>query len=183
MHRHNIRDAVVFFVAFFASCYQIVAVRSHFYSVQLRLDESRVRRGIQAFKNSVLISVISAFLGTVVSFVGAYMIETNRKFQKIRKATYFLSVAPLAIPGTVVGLSFIMFFNAGEFSIPFLDGYVITNPFHGIYGTIWIIVLANMIHFYSVPFTTATTALKRLDREFETVSDLLRFRFIKRFEK
>lgn len=52
------------------------------------------------------------------------MIETNRKFQKIRKATYFLSVAPLAIPGTVVGLSFIMFFNAGDFLLPFLDGYV-----------------------------------------------------------
>ena len=36
------------------------------------------------------------------------------------------------------------------------------ESFHGIYGTIWIILLANMIHFYSVPFSTATTALKRL---------------------
>ena len=53
------------------------------------------------------------------------------------------------------------------------------NPLHGIYGTIWIIVLANMIHFYSVPFTTATTALKRLDREFETVSESLGVPFYK----
>ena len=64
-----------------------------------------------------------------------------------------------------------------------MDGYVITNPFHGIYGTIWIIVLANMIHFYSVPFTTATTALKRLDREFETVSESLAVPFYKTLRK
>ncbi|MEI3500315.1 MAG: putative 2-aminoethylphosphonate ABC transporter permease subunit [Anaerovoracaceae bacterium] len=172
-----------FFVAFFASVIRLWPYDLTFTLSNYDLTKAASGEGFQAFKNSVLISVISAFLGTVVSFVGAYMIETNRKFQKIRKATYFLSVAPLAIPGTVVGLSFIMFFNAGEFSIPFLDGYVITNPFHGIYGTIWIIVLANMIHFYSVPFTTATTALKRLDREFETVSESLAVPFYKTLRK
>lgn len=113
-----------FFVAFFASVIRLWPYDLTFTLSNYDLTKAASGEGFQAFKNSVLISVISAFLGTVVSFVGAYMIETNRKFQKIRKATYFLSVAPLAIPGTVVGLSFIMFFNAGEFSIPFLDGYV-----------------------------------------------------------
>ena len=56
---------------------------------------------------------------------------------------------------------------------------MLQNPFHGIYGTIWIIVLANMIHFYSVPFSTATTALKGLDKEFETVSESLAVPFYK----
>ena len=32
-------------------------------------------------------------------------------------------------------------------------------------------VLANMVHFYSVPFVTATSALKKLDREIEAVSE------------
>ena len=72
-----------------------------------------------------------------------------------------------------------MFFNAPNFKITFADGYVLPNPFHFIYGTIWIIVLANMIHFYSVPFSTATTALKRLDKEFETVSESLAVPFYK----
>ena len=40
-------------------------------------------------------------------------------------------------------------------------------------------MLANMIHFYSVPFSTATTALKRIDREFETVSESLNVPFYK----
>ena len=37
--------------------------------------------------------------------------------------------------------------------------------------------------FYSVPFTTATTALKRLDREFETVSESLAVPFYKTLRK
>ena len=78
----------------------------------------------------------------------------------------------------MVGLSFIMFFNAPTFQIPFTE-YALVNPFHGIYGTIWIIVLANMVHFYSVPFSTATTALKRIDKEFETVSESLAVPFYK----
>lgn len=168
-----------FAVAFFASVIKLWPYDLTFTLSNYDLTKAASGDGAQAFRNSVLISVISALLGTAITFIGAYMIETNRKFGKIRKATYFLSITPLAIPGTVIGLSFIMFFNASEFPIPFAEGYVLTNPFHGLYGTIWIIVLANMIHFYSVPFTTATTALKRLDKEFETVSESLAVPFYK----
>ena len=37
-----------------------------------------------------------------------------------------------------------------------------------------ILVLANMVHFYSVPFVTASSALKKLDREYENVADSLK---------
>lgn len=166
-----------FSVALFASLIKLWP-----YNLSFTLDNYDLTRvasgeGVQAFKNSILISVISAFLGTIITFLGAYLIEKTRKFPGIRRFTYFLSITPLAIPGTVVGLSFIMFFNASEFGIPFMDGYVLSNPFHGLYGTIWIIVLVNIIHFYSVPFTTATTSLKRLDHEFETVSESMNVPF------
>lgn len=172
-----------FAVAFFASLIKLWPYDLTFTLSNYNLKNMAYGEGLQAFQNSVLISVISALLGTLITFIGAYMIETNRKFAGIRKLTYFLSITPLAIPGTVVGLSFIMFFNASEFGIPFVEGYAITNPFHGIYGTIWILVLANMIHFYSVPFTTATTALKRLDKEFETVSESLAVPFYRTLGK
>lgn len=127
-------------------------------------------QGLTAFGNSILIAFITAVLGTLITFLAAYMIERVRKFGKSRRVAYFLSITPLAIPGTVIGLSFIMFFNSSWIPIP-LTGYSIMNPLHGIYGTIWIVIAANMIHFFSVPFTTGTTALKRLDKEFETVSE------------
>ena len=111
-----------------------------------------------------------------------YLIEKSRGQQVLRTITYFLSIAPLAIPGTVIGLSYILFFNRSQFAIPF-TAYAWINPFHNIYGTIWILVIVNMIHYFSVPFTTATTALKKLDREFETVSESMGIPFYKTFLK
>ncbi|MCL1956198.1 MAG: ABC transporter permease subunit, partial [Fibromonadales bacterium] len=55
--------------------------------------------------------------------------------------------------------SFIFFFNSES------------NPLHFIYGTIIILVLSNIIHYFSVPYLTATGALKKLDREFEMVAE------------
>ena len=167
-----------FAVALFASVIKLWPYNLTFTLSNYDLSNAAAGNGAAAFRNSILISVISAFLGTILTFVGAYMIEKSKKFVISRKITYFLSITPLAIPGTVVGLSFIMFFNAPIFQIPFTE-YALVNPFHGIYGTIWIIVLANMVHFYSVPFSTATTALKRIDKEFETVSESLAVPFYK----
>ena len=75
-----------------------------------------------------------------------------------------------------------MFFNAPSFDISFTN-LALINPLHGIYGTLWIIVFANLIHYYSVPFATATTALKRLDKEFETVSESLAVPFYRTFAR
>lgn len=134
--------------------------------------------GLKAIQNSVFIAIVVSIVGTLITFLTAYMIEKVRKFAIIRKITYFLSITPLAIPGTVVGLGYIMFFNATEFPIPGTD-YALISPFHGIYGTLWILVLADIIHYFSVPFTTATTSLKKLDKEFETVSDSMGVPFYK----
>ena len=168
-----------FAVALFASLIKFWPYNLTFTLSNYDLGQISSGSGTTAFKNSIIIALISAFLGTFITFLGAYLIEKNQKFKVSRRITYLLSITPLAIPGTVVGLSFIMFFNAPTFKIPFIEGYVLQNPFHIIYGTIWIIVLANMIHFYSVPFSTATTALKRLDKEFETVSESLAVPFYK----
>ncbi|MGL5677011.1 MAG: putative 2-aminoethylphosphonate ABC transporter permease subunit [Cellulosilyticaceae bacterium] len=134
--------------------------------------------GLQAFKNSLCIAGLTAGLGTVITFMTAYFIEKTKGFERIRKVIYFLAITPLAVPGTVIGLSFILFFNTKVFHIP-LTSYGVINPLSGIYGTLWILVLANTIHFFSVPFTTAMTALKRLDKEFETVSDAMGIPFYK----
>lgn len=162
---------ILFFaVALFASLIKLWPYNLTFTLSNYDLTAVAAGNGGVAFKNSIMISLLTAFLGTILTFTGAYLIDKSKSFPVSRKIAYFLSITPLAIPGTVIGLSFIMFFNASVFQIPFTD-YGIMNPFHGIYGTIWIILLANMIHFYSVPFSTATTALKRIDREFETVSE------------
>ncbi len=47
------------------------------------------------------------------------------------------------------------------------------NPFHGLYGTVAILIIANMVHYMPVSFLTAQTALKSIDRESELTAKTL----------
>ncbi|WP_141436314.1 putative 2-aminoethylphosphonate ABC transporter permease subunit [Bacillus cereus] len=134
--------------------------------------------GLEAFKNSVIVSAVTAVMGAVLTFIFAYAIEKIDQLQFFRKTGYFFSIVPLAIPGLVLGLGYVFFFSQPTIQI---FGLSVTNPFHSLYGTIAVLVLVNIIHFYSVTFVTATTALKKLDREFELVSQSMGIPFYKTF--
>ncbi|PEL66630.1 putative 2-aminoethylphosphonate ABC transporter permease subunit [Bacillus toyonensis] len=134
--------------------------------------------GLEAFKNSVIVSAVTAVIGAILTFVFAYVIEKIDQLQFFRKTGYFFSIVPLAIPGLVLGLGYVFFFSQPTIQI---FGLSVTNPFHSLYGTIAVLVLVNIIHFYSVTFVTATTALKKLDREFELVSQSMGIPFYKTF--
>ncbi|OLP16738.1 phosphonate ABC transporter permease [Leptolyngbya sp. 'hensonii'] len=132
--------------------------------------------GTAAYWNSIWMSLYTAIFGTIAVFLGAYLVEKGRGLIWLRSVTYFLSTVPLALPGLVLGLAYVFFFNNPSFL-----GLPISNPFLGLYGTMGILVLCNVIHFYTVCFLTATTALKQLDSEFESVSASMSVPFYKTF--
>jgi iron(III) transport system permease protein len=115
--------------------------------------------GIRSFVNSVKMSAITAVCGTSFVFIFAYMLEKTNGYYLLRRYGELLSLLPLALPGMVIGLSYIFFFNNPS------------NPLHFIYGGIGILVLANILHYFSVPFLTASGCLKKLDKEYESVGD------------
>lgn len=117
--------------------------------------------GWDSYGNSLTMAAYTAVCGTLVVFCGAYLLEKGRGFRLVRASVQFLALLPLAVPGLVLGLGYIFFFNAAA------------NPLHGLYGTMAILVICTT-HFYSVAHLTATTALKQMDPEFETVSASLK---------
>ena len=136
--------------------------------------------GYEAYFNSIRMSLYTAFFGTIAVFTGAYLVEKGKDWHWLRSINYFLSTVPLALPGLVLGLAYVFFFNKALWPIPGTN-YSFVNPFNGIYGTIVILVLCNIIHFYTVCFLTATTALKQIDAEFESVSAAMQVPFYKTF--
>jgi len=126
--------------------------------------------GYAAFWNSIRMSLYSAVIGSAVTFISAYLVEKTSGMRALRQTSYLLSIIPLALPGLVIGLAYIFFFNAKGWNIL---GVFVENPFGWLYATMGILVLSNVVHFYSVSFLTATTALKQLDKEFEMVSESL----------
>lgn len=136
--------------------------------------------GYGAFWNSVRMALYTALVGTMVVFLSAYLIDKTRGMALFRQFGYFLSIIPLALPGLVIGIAYIFFFNRPSWPIPFFDRGV-PNPLHVLYGTMGILVISNIIHFYTVSFFTATTALRQLDKEFETVSESMSVPFYRTF--
>jgi iron(III) transport system permease protein len=125
--------------------------------------------GWESFFNSLRMAGYTAVFGTAIVFVGAYLVEKTRGFKSGRAVFQFLALLPLAVPGLVLGLGYIFFFNAPA------------NPLRFVYGTMAILVMCSIAHFYSVAHLTAVTALKQIDQEFETVSASLRVPFYRTF--
>jgi iron(III) transport system permease protein len=121
--------------------------------------------GWESYFNSLRMAGLTAAIGGAVVFSGAYLVEKTRGFDAMRTGFRFLALLPLAVPGLVLGLGYIFFFNPAE------------NPLHLVYGTMAILVMCTIAHFYSVAHLTAVTALKQIDAEFETVSWSLRVPF------
>jgi len=80
-----------------------------------------------------------------------------------------LAMVPMAVPGLVLGLGYIFFFNEPK------------NPLNGLYHTVALLTLCTIVHFYTTGHLTAVTALKSLDGEFEAVSASLKVPFYKTF--
>lgn len=125
--------------------------------------------GWESFFNSLRMAGLAAVFGTSMVFLGAYLVEKTRGFRTGRALFQFLALLPLAVPGLVLGLGYIFFFNSPH------------NPLNFLYGTMTILVMCTVAHFYSVAHLTAVTALKQIDREFETVSASLRVPFYRTF--
>jgi iron(III) transport system permease protein len=138
--------------------------------------------GLSSYWNSLRMAFYTAIFGTAIVFGNTYLIEKGKGLVSGRASLYFLSTLPVALPGLVIGLAYIFFFNAAAWTVP-LVGWQIPNPFNFLYGTMAILVLSTIVHFYTVAFFTAMTALKQLDPEFEAVSASLRVPFYQTFWK
>jgi iron(III) transport system permease protein len=125
--------------------------------------------GWRSYGNSIELGLLTAVVGTAIVFAGAYLVEKGRGFTAARAAFQFLAMLPMAVPGLVLGLAYIFFFNDPA------------NPLNGLYRTMAILVINTVVHFYTVAHLTALTALKQMDPEFETVAASLRQPFYKTF--
>src|SRR5207248_9970381 len=55
------------------------------------------------------------------------------------------------------------------------------SPLNALYGTLTILVISNLVHYFTVPFLTATAALKQMDAEFEHVGASMGVPFYRTF--
>jgi iron(III) transport system permease protein len=125
--------------------------------------------GWSSYFNSIELATWTAIFGTITVFFGAYLVEKSRGFKTGRTAMQALCMVPMAVPGLVLGLSYVFFYNHPD------------NPLGFLYHTMPILVICTITHFYTVAHLSAVTALKQMDPEFEAVSQSLKAPFYKTF--
>ncbi len=145
------------------------------YNLSLTLDnyifENVEPSGWEPYSNSLQMAASAAVIGTGLVFSGAYLIEKMKVFPIGRALVHFLAMLPMAVPGLVLGLGYVFFFNASW------------NPLNILYGTLTVLVVNTIAHFYTVAHITALTALKQIDQEFEAVSASLKVPFWRTFSR
>ncbi len=107
------------------------------------------------FVNSLAVALLTSLLGTCLSYFAAFVTARwGRSFAN--QLLHFISMLSLAIPGIVLGLSFVLTFK----NVPF-------------YTTIFILVLVNIVHFFSSPYLLAYNSLSKFNANLEDVADSL----------
>ena len=123
----------------------------------------------EGFVNSLKMAAGTACFGTALVFFSAYLLEKTKGAVWLHAPVRMLAMLPMAVPGLVLGLGYIFFFNAAS------------NPLNGLYHTMALLTLCTIVHFYTTGHLTAETALKALDGEFEAVSASLKVPWYKTF--
>ena len=106
--------------------------------------------------NSLAVAMATALLGTVLAYCSAYLTARTARTAST-KLLHMLSLLPLAIPGIVLGLSYVISFH----QLPF-------------YTTIAILIAVNITHFFSSPYLLAYNSLIKFNPNLEDVAASLK---------
>lgn len=124
-------------------------------SFSLRHIQTAIQRGVPDYlMNSLLIAVCVALIGTILSTGCAYL--TARVPSRASRLLHMMSIVSLAIPGIVLGLTYVMFFKGTWF-----------------YGTMGILILVNTVHFFSSPYLMMYNSMNKLNGNLEAVGATL----------
>jgi ABC-type Fe3+ transport system, permease component len=110
--------------------------------------------------NSLIISVITSIVGTAVAYLSAYL--TARSEGMLSKMLHFMSLLSMAIPGLVLGIAYVFCFKESI-----------------IYGSFAIIILVNLVHFFSSPYLIAYNSFNKITLNLEAVASTLKISKIK----
>lgn len=120
------------------------------FSLTLRHYDFPSLGGYSAIWTSFWIAIFVAILGASLTLLVGYIVE--KKKPKGTQLLYMLSVMPAALPGTVMGLGYILAFN---------------KPYFFIYGTPWIIIINIVICNFTLGVLSNISNLKQIDKSIE----------------
>ena len=112
--------------------------------------------GLQAFRDSFVLSLISAPITALLSMIISYLV-VKRRF-KAKGFIEAVSMLAMAVPGTVLGVGYIRGFAGGVFNTGFLQG---------LYGTGLILIIVFVVRSLPTGTRSGISALRQIDKSIE----------------
>ena len=109
---------------------------------------SEYRLTQEALYNSLFVGIVGATLGVAIGALQAYYVRSRRS--RLSRLVEPMLSLPLGIPGIIIGLGFLIL--------------LIHTP---LYGTIWIIIIACVAHFFPLALRNMSAMLLALNPELE----------------
>lgn len=103
-------------------------------------------------KNSLAIALLTSIIGVCMTYFTAFITARSKK-QFSNMALHLISMLSLAVPGVVLGLSYVLFYKGSI-----------------IYGGLIILVLVNITHFFASPYLLAYNSLQQFHTNLEDIS-------------
>ena len=112
--------------------------------------------GFQAFRDSFILSLISAPITALLSMIISYLV-VKRKF-KSKGFIEAVSMLAMAVPGTVLGVGYIRGFSGGLFH---------TGLLSGLYGSAAILIIVFVVRSLPTGTRSGISALRQIDKSIE----------------
>lgn len=108
------------------------------------------------YVNSVIVALITALAGTLIAYGGALVTARSTVSGKLKKVIDSIALVTNTIPGMVIGLAYLFVFT----------GTPLQNTFP-------IIIICNIVHYFSTPYLMMKNSLSKMNASWETTAMLM----------
>ncbi len=149
--------AVIFLVPFVGDWpYNLTFTLNHFKDV---FNDSAL---LGVYRNSIYVSILTALFGTLTAYGGAIITARSSVNGRIKQVIEGIALVTNTIPGMVLGLAFLFCFSGTSLQ-----------------GTFAILILCNIIHFFSTPYLMMKNSLSKMNSSWETTAMLMGDNWVK----
>lgn len=114
------------------------------------------------YTNSLFVAVVTAVCGTLTAYGAALVTARSTINSKLKSVIESIALITNTIPGMVLGLAFLFAFSGSSLQ-----------------NTFFIIIICNIVHFFSTPYLMMKNSLTKMNASWETTAKLMGDNWIK----
>ena len=111
---------------------------------------------VAVYKNSILVAALTALTGSLIVYGAALATARSSLDQRLKDIMESIALVTNTIPGMVIGIAFLFTFS----------GTPVQNTF-------FLLVICNVVHFFSTPYLMMKSTLAKMNATWETTALLM----------